>query len=141
VPISLPVAAPPGVVFDYLVDPRNRPEWQSSLRSVEVLDDGPVRLHLRWIDHTIVGARPRLAIAELRPPSDEAPGVWREVGRWRGLAADLTLRFTPVDSGTRLDGSVALTGPLPVRLVLQLLAPRAIVADLRRAARILEAQA
>ena len=28
----------PSVAFDYLVDPRNRPEWQSSLRRVEEVD-------------------------------------------------------------------------------------------------------
>jgi hypothetical protein len=152
---STTVGAPPREVFDYLVEPRNRPQWQSSLRGVEVVDDGPVRVGTRWVDRTMVGARPRLRIVELEPPAGDEPGLWREVGEWHGLAADLTLRFSPVlrsgpgQSGsgpgratsTLLSGSLALHGDrawLPVRLVLETLAPRAVRSDLRRAARILE---
>jgi uncharacterized protein YndB with AHSA1/START domain len=137
---SLTVAAPPRSVFDYLTDPHRRPEWQASLRSVDVLDDGPVRLHLRWIDRTVVGARPRLQIVELRPPGDGRPGRWREVGRWHGIGAELGLTFEPDAAGTRLSGTVEISGWLPVRLVLQALAPAAIASDLRRAGRLLEAQ-
>ena len=32
-------AVPAEVAFDYLIDPRHRPEWQSSLRRVELVDD------------------------------------------------------------------------------------------------------
>lgn len=142
---SLRVAAAPRVVFDYLVDPVHRPEWQASLRSVEVLDDGPVRLHTRWVDHTLVGARPRLRIAELRAPGGpdqpgdrpgDRPGTWREIGTWHGVRAELALRFEADGAGTRLSGTVEITGWL--RPVLQPLAPLAVVSDLRRAGRILE---
>ncbi len=34
----------PEIAFDYLVDPANRPAWQSSLRSVELLSEGPPRV-------------------------------------------------------------------------------------------------
>lgn len=140
---SLRVAAAPSAVFDYLVDPAHRPEWQASLRSVELIDEGPVRLHSRWIDHTVVGARPRLRVAELRRPDDDRSdgdraGVWREVGAWRGVGADLVLRFEDDGGGTLLSGTVEITGWL--RAVLQPLAPVAVAADLRRAARILEAR-
>ena len=39
--MTCPVAGfdvPAEVAFDYLVDPRHRPEWQSSLRRVEDVD-------------------------------------------------------------------------------------------------------
>ena len=137
---SLTVAAPPQRLFAYLVDPRRRPEWQRSLRSVEVLDDGPPRLHTRWVDHTVVGARPRLRIVELRPPADGVPGVWREAGDWRGLHAELGLTVAPTaDGGTALSGAVEITGTrwwAPVGVLLRALAPRAVVADLRRAGRL-----
>ena len=29
---------PPDVVFPYLADPRRRPEWQSSLKAIEMRD-------------------------------------------------------------------------------------------------------
>ena len=137
--LSVTVGAPPGAVFDYLSDPSRRPEWQSSLRSVELLDDGPPRLHTRWIDRTAVGARPRMQIVEMRRPGTE-PGVWREVGRWRGLRAELTLTFAAGGTGTVVAGTFRIDGWLPVRLVLQALARPAIASDLRRAARILERQ-
>jgi uncharacterized protein YndB with AHSA1/START domain len=136
--VAVTVAAPPGAVFDYLTDPARRPEWQASLRSVELLDDGPPRLHTRWVDHTAVGPRPRLQIVEMRPPGP-GPGSWREVGRWHGLRAELALSFEATPAGTLVVGTVGITGWLPLRLVLEAIAPAAIRSDLRRAARILEA--
>ncbi|WP_344044231.1 SRPBCC family protein [Nocardioides panacihumi] len=137
---TLNVAAPPQRVFDYLSEPRHRPEWQSSLRAVELDDDGPTGVGTRWIDRTAVGARPRMEIVEMHAAGPSgAPGVWSEVGRWRGLCAELTLHFHPHPRGTRVEGTVEVSGsPWPARLVLQALAPPAVRADLRRAARILE---
>ena len=135
------IAAPPRAVFDYLSDPRRRPEWQSSLRSVELLDDGPPRLHTRWIDRTMVGARPRMQIVEMREPGPGTePGVWREVGRWHGLRAELALSFTRSGEGTVVAATVAVHGWGPVRLALQALAGPAIRSDLHRARRLLEGQ-
>ena len=141
---ALTITAPPRAVFDYLVEPGNRPQWQASLRSVEVLDTGPVGVGTRWIDHTAVGARPRMRIDEFRPPGPGGTGVWREVGEWRGIGAELTLWFEEAHrpTSTLLRASVTLrsrTAWLPARLVLQALAPSAVRNDLRRAARILEA--
>ena len=137
---TLTVAAPPRRVFDYLSEPRHRPEWQASLRAVELEDDGPTGVGTRWTDRTAGGARPRLGIVEMRASGPSGvPGVWSEVGRWRGLCAELTLRFHPHPRGTRVDGTVEVRGtPWPARLVLRTLAPPAVRADLRRAARILE---
>jgi uncharacterized protein YndB with AHSA1/START domain len=142
---SLVVAAPPPAVFDYLAEPRNRPEWQSSLRAVELLTDGPTGVGTRWLDRTAVGARPALEIVEMRRPTDAAAGVWAEVGEWHGLRAELSLRFEPLTGSptTLVSGKVSLDGSpawLPVRVVLTGLAPGAVKADLRRAARLLEAR-
>jgi uncharacterized protein YndB with AHSA1/START domain len=140
---SMTVAAPPRAVFDYLAEPRNRAEWQSSLRAVEMLTDGPTRVGTRWVDRTAVGAGPRMWITEMRAPREDQPGAWAEVGHWRGLSAELTLVFAPEDGATLLSGTVRIssTGPwLPLRLALGTVARPAVVADLRRAARILEAR-
>jgi hypothetical protein len=141
---SLTVAAPPQTVFDYLTDPRHRPEWQSSLRGVEVLTDGPVGVGTRWVDRTAVGARPVLEITEMRAPAGGEVGLWTEVGHWRGVRAELSLAFgapAHVPGLTLVTGTVEIrTGAvwLPVRLALQALAGPAIRSDLRRAGRILE---
>jgi uncharacterized protein YndB with AHSA1/START domain len=87
------VAAPRPTVFDYLADPRNRPEWQASLARVELLDEGPPRVGMRWVDHVrgvgpLRGPRFRLAISEL-----VASTRWAETGRTGPLTADVTLLF------------------------------------------------
>jgi uncharacterized protein YndB with AHSA1/START domain len=41
------VARPPGVVFDYLTNPANLTEWQTSKTSVDQLTDGPPQLGTR----------------------------------------------------------------------------------------------
>jgi uncharacterized protein YndB with AHSA1/START domain len=82
------VAAPRPRVFDYLADPRNRPEWQGSLASVELLDEGPPRLGMRWVDHVRGGLRFRLAISELVPSTR-----WAETGRTGPLTAEVRLLF------------------------------------------------
>jgi hypothetical protein len=146
---TLRIAAPPRATFDYLAEPRNRPQWQSSLRAVDMLTDGPTRVGTRWLDRTTVGAAPCLEITAMTPPaattSTVAAGVWSEVGHWRGLTASLMLTFVPVaanpgatDLGVRLD--IAGTGAWVVpATVLRVLAPPTVRADLRRAARIIEA--
>ena len=81
--------------FAYLADPRNRPEWQSSLRSVEMLDDGEPRVGMRWRDHTVVGLVPQMEITTLEPGE-----LWVEKGHWRGvIQAILTLGFEPTATG------------------------------------------
>ena len=84
-------AVPAQTAFDYLVDPRNRPRWQSSLRRVEDVDGEP-RVGQTWTDVTKPGLRPAMTTTELVPPSR-----WTESGTWRFVRADLTLTFVPVD--------------------------------------------
>ncbi|QYJ03390.1 SRPBCC family protein [Nocardioides panacisoli] len=126
-------AAPPDVVFDHLADPRRRPEWQSSLRAVEMLDEGAPRLGMRWIDKTSVGAAPTMEITRF-----ERPRAWSESGAWRGITAELDLAFTPDGDGTMVAAEFRLTGTGPWTLPaigLTRLAPLGIRGDLRRAAR------
>ena len=129
----MPVSAQ--TAFRYLSDPRNRPEWQSSLRSVTVPADEEPHLGQAWRETTSVGVRPHMETTELVPHS-----VWTEVGRWRGVSATLSLHFTDVVGGCRVraDGEVTGTGlwALPAGAA-GLLASTAIAADLRKAGRIL----
>ncbi len=131
-PIAFAVA--PEVAFDYLVDPANRPEWQSSLAKVEDVS-GPIGVGQSWIDVTRPGIRPRMETTEL-----DRPRRWSERGTWRSFSATLTLDFTPTDAGCEVGVTMALHGrglARPVAALLGLVSPRAVAADLRHAARIL----
>lgn len=122
-------------VFGYLADPRHRPEWQASLRSVALADpDGP-RVGTTWRETTLIGVRPRLEITELSPYRR-----WAERGRWYGVSATLVLDFTPTVGGCQVEASGEVTGAgawaLPAGLAGRL-AGRAVAGDLHRAARVL----
>ncbi len=82
------VAAPRPHVYDYLADPRHRPEYQASLDRVELLDDGPPRVGMRWVDHLRGGMSFRLQITEMVPGSR-----WAENGTIGPLTAGVTLTF------------------------------------------------
>lgn len=124
------------VVFDYLVDPRRRPEWQRSLARVEQVDGEP-RVGQAWTDVTWPGPRPRLTTTEL-----DRARRWTEEGRWRSFRGRLTLRFVPDAAGVgcTVSADVELRArgvAAPLAVVLAALAPYAVRADLRRAARVL----
>jgi uncharacterized protein YndB with AHSA1/START domain len=130
---------PVDVAYAYLADPRHRPEWQSSLRRVELLDEGEPRVGMRWRDHTAAGVVPEMVITELRP------GVrWAETGTWRALEAELVLDFAP-RPGPHAAGCVVVAsfgvrgrGPLrPVGWVATGAGLFAVRSDLRRSARLL----
>jgi hypothetical protein len=129
---SVAFAVPAEVAFDYLVDPRNRPEWQSSLRWVEDVSGGP-RAGQTWTDVTWPGLRPAMRTDIL-----ERPRLWSESGTWRFVRADLTLRFGAVGQracDVRFAFRVHVLGPLG--LAVSAVSVPAVAADLRRAARIL----
>ena len=125
---------PREVAFDYLVDPGNRPAWQSSLRAVDLIDPEPLRVGSRWRDRTVVGAGPQMTLTAL-----ERPDLWAESGAWRGISANLSLSFADDDEGRSLvTARMGFFGDGPWRLLAGLLsrvAPTAVQRDLERASR------
>ena len=135
---TLRYAVPVADAFAYLADPRTRPEWQSSLRSVELLDEGEPRPGFRWRDHTAARVVPEMVITELEPDV-----LWAESGRWRGIQAHLTLRFAPHREGCSVDAEFAVLGHgflRPVGWAATAAGLVAVRSDLRRAGRILESR-
>jgi hypothetical protein len=122
-------------MFRYLVDPRNRPEWQASLLSVKLHERGEPRVGTRWRDNTLAGVRPRMEITVLEPFR-----VFEEVGTWRGVRATLEMRFTAHGRGCRVEVNGEVHGSgiwrLPARAAARV-AGRAIRHDLHRAGDIL----
>jgi hypothetical protein len=127
---------PAAVAFDYLADPRNRPQWQSSLRAVEGVTGDP-RPGQTWTDVTVPGLRPAMRTDVL-----ERPRLWSESGTWRRVRADLTLRFEPVGERAcevRYAFRIHLLGPLG--LAASAVSVPAVRRDLQRAAKILSSRA
>ena len=127
---------PVDVAYAYLADPRNRPEWQSSLSSVEMLDEGEPRVGMRWRDHTVVGPRPA--------DGDHDAGAGGAVGREGALAcvieAILTLGFEPTATGCVVDVRFRVHGRgllAPVGWLATGAGVLPVLSDVRRAARIL----
>ena len=135
---TLEYAVPASTAFAYLADPVHRPEWQSSLKGVELLDAGPgavPAVGLRWLDHTAVGMSPEMVITELEPDV-----LWAETGRWKAIEADLTLRFVPRGAGCRVEAAFEVRGPgllRPVGWAATAAGLLAVRSDLRKAGRIL----
>ena len=130
--LDAPLPAEP--LFDYLSDPRRRPQWQASLKDVADVQ-GTGDLGTTWTDLTAVGARPVLKVTGY-----ERPRVWIERGTWQGVTAVLRLDLLPYGADrTRIPATYAITGSgvfaLPAA-VLERLAGPAIAADLRRAVRL-----
>ena len=124
-------AVPPEVAFDYLVDPHHRAEWQSSLRRVEQVVGEPA-VGQRWVDVTRPGLRPEMTTTVL-----ERPTRWAESGRWRGVRADLELRFAGTPGGCEVAFGFRIHVLGPVGRAVTALSVPAVRADLRRAAEVL----
>jgi hypothetical protein len=125
--VVVPFAVPREVAFDYLADPRRRPEWQSSLARVADVDGEP-RVGQTWVDVTRPGLRPRMETTEL-----DRPRRWSERGTWHGITATLTLEFTETATGCDVAASFDIARPL------RRPALWAVRSDLRRAAGRLQA--
>jgi uncharacterized membrane protein len=133
------VAAPRQRVYDYFADPGNRPQWQASLRRVEVLDEGPPRVGTRWVDH-VYGAPPfHLRITRMDPGE-----LWAEVGSSGPFTAYGTLLFEDAVKdgvhGTGVHCVARVTGrgvARPLAPFAMLVASLLVRNDLARAARIL----
>jgi uncharacterized protein YndB with AHSA1/START domain len=122
--VAFPV--PADRAFAYLVDPRHRPRWQSSLRAVaDVRRQGAA-----WTDVTVVpGVRPRMRTTVAEPPHR-----WVEEGELGPFRARLELRFAPDGDGTcTVTADFAVHG-LGIGRLLTAGARPAVAADLRRAA-------
>jgi hypothetical protein len=127
---------PAEAAFDYLVDPRNRPEWQSSLRRVEDVTGAP-RAGQTWTDVTRPGLRPAM-----RSDILERPRLWSESGTWHGVRADLTLRFDAVgELACDVHFAFRIHALGPLGLAASAVSVLAVRADLKRAARILSSRA
>jgi len=126
---------PAEVAFDFLVDPANRPQWQSSLRRVEDVRPPEPAVGQTWTDVTGPGMRPAMVTTVL-----DRASTWTEQGTWRGITAELTLRFAPREGGCTVTAEARVRGRgvlWPVGPLATAAAGFAVPTDLSRAAKIL----
>ena len=125
------------MAFDYLVDPANRAQWQSSLARVEdvvgEVGRGPA-----------LGRRhpPGAASGDADHRRYERPHRWAEIGTWRAVRATLELTFSRDRRGLRRhlrlpDQRAGAAAPARA-LLLSLGSTFPVRADLRRAAPLCE---
>lgn len=137
--VTLDLPHDPGTLFRFFAEPRNRPLWQSSLRTVTDIDPGEPRAGMRWRDVTKVGVRPQMQLTELDPYR-----VITETGTWRGVDGLLTLRFVKTRQGCRLTAEGRLIGHGVFKVAAAVsgrFAPETIRKDLLRASEVLSRRA
>lgn len=133
--VTVDLPHPPADLFRFLAEPRNRPLWQSSLRTVAEVDKGDPHPGMQWRDVTKVGIKPWMELTEVVPFR-----VISETGTWRGVDGLLTLRFLKIGQGTRVTAEGRLIGHGPFALAASVSgrwAPEAIRKDLLHASDVL----
>lgn len=122
-------------VFAFISEPRNRPNWQRSIRKFEMTSDGEPRLGMKWREQA-VGAPP----FEMEITAYEPGRLWAERGESGAVSGALEVHFKPEGEATRLQliirvelrGLRKLLAPF-----IWLLAPREIHGDLDRAEKLM----
>jgi uncharacterized protein YndB with AHSA1/START domain len=133
--VTVDLPHPPADLFRFLAEPRNRPLWQASLRTVTDVDHGEPHPGMQWRDVTKVGIRPWMEVTDLVPFR-----VIGEAGNWHGVDGILTLRFLKIQQGTRVTADGRLIGKGPFALAAAASgrwAPEAVRKDLLRASDVL----
>ena len=103
------VASPPEAVFDYLTNPANLREWQTSKTRVEVLTDGPPRQGYRIREWTKPPVAKEFEQVVEFTDFDRPHRVHTHIVEGP-VPIDGTWMFTPAGGGTRVE--VVIEGPL-----------------------------
>ncbi len=118
-------------VFAYIADPRNRPDWQRSIREFTMISDGEPRLGMQWRERPLGAPEFLMEITAF-----ETDHLWAERGESPAATGELTIHFAPDGDRTHLHltievdlkGFRKLAAPF-----IKLIAPFEIRGDLRRA--------
>jgi uncharacterized protein YndB with AHSA1/START domain len=133
--VTVDLPHPPPDLFRFLAEPRNRPLWQASLKTVSDIDQGEPHPGMQWRDVTKVGIKPSMELTELVPFR-----LLSESGTWHGVDGLLTMRFLKTAQGTRVTAEGRLIGHGPFALAAAVSgrwAPETIRKDLLRASDVL----
>jgi uncharacterized membrane protein len=115
---SIDIQRPVEAVFAYAADPRTGPQWQGAIQEAQVTPDGPPAVGTKTktvVSFLGVKLEPTNEITALEP--NRSVSIKGSAGP---AALQATIRFEPVDSGTRLSaifqvepgGLFKVAGPL-----------------------------
>ena len=138
---ELVISRPVTEVLDVVADERNEPRYNPGIRRAEKLSPGPIGRGTRFLAEAATG--PRTSGMTIEYTAFERPG--RLASSIHMAAADIagTLRFDPVDGGTRMRWSWELRPRGLYRLLAPVIGPvgrRAERANWARLKRFLEGQ-
>ncbi|HTU59956.1 MAG TPA: SRPBCC family protein, partial [Polyangiales bacterium] len=108
---ELIVRRPVERVFPFLADPRNRPRWQASLRTVQMLSEGEPHVGMRWRERPGGLVSFDMQIVALEPNQ-----LWVEQIEGAGITGKIALRFAAEGGNTRIGVSVTLAVPKLLQL-------------------------
>jgi len=101
------VAQPPDIVFPYLSDLENAPEWVPDLVSVQKVTEGPIGVGTRYAEVVRMGSRMEKADLEV---TEYAPDrVFAHSGRGGPSTFSARFELEPDDGGTRITHSYSVS--------------------------------
>ena len=115
------ISRPPEDVFDFFVDFSQGPRWRQYVRTMERLDDGPLRVGSRV--HVTMDLMGEPYVFDLEVLEVQRPSQWRHRTNETDFHGFVEYRFEPEQSGTRVTMSIeakpaGLYGWLAVPLLL-----------------------
>jgi uncharacterized protein YndB with AHSA1/START domain len=113
---TISIAAAPGEVIAFIVEPANAPRWMKALEVAELLTPGPIRVGSRFREVQSAGGQRIETICEIAEYDPERRYAWRTVSdgpaRYGGA---FTATPTPGGTELRYEGWATMQGELARR--------------------------
>jgi uncharacterized membrane protein len=87
-------------VFEYVADERNEPTYNRTMRSAEMIGDGPIGVGTRW--HAVVDGAGSPVAMTIEVTGFDRPHRLASSTRVDTIEIDGAMTFEPVDGGTRM---------------------------------------
>jgi uncharacterized membrane protein len=104
---AVDIDAPAGVVWERYTDVERWPDWTASIRSVERLDEGPLRVGTR-----VRISQPRLPTVVWEVTELTEGRSWTWTARSPGAVTHASHRVEDQGDGTHVEQAIEQTGPL-----------------------------
>jgi uncharacterized protein YndB with AHSA1/START domain len=110
--LAVTLEQPPERAFDFFVDFRNEPAWNTDCLTVEKTSDGPIGLGT-----TFTGKMKRIGPSKSEIVALDRPSHCSVVDRSRGAKGAFDFRFAPHDGGTHVEVTMQMQPRGPMRLL------------------------